>query len=65
MISKNDSYYSNIRFELVDLITKKGHIKVLEIGARFGDTLIYLKESGIAKEVDRNLSIWVKLISRS
>lgn len=51
MISKNESYYSNIRFELVELITKKENIKVLEIGSGYGDTLIYLKESGLAKEV--------------
>ncbi len=51
MISKNESYYSNIRFELLDLITKKENIKVLEIGSGYGDTLIYLKGSGLAKEV--------------
>jgi len=51
MINKNESYYSNIRLDLVNLITKKDNFKVLEVGAGYGETLIYLKESRNAKEV--------------
>lgn len=51
MINKNESYYSNIRLDLVNLITKNDNFKVLEIGAGYGETLTYLKESRNAKEV--------------
>lgn len=48
---KDTSYYSNIRLDLVSLITKKtGDLKVLEIGAAYGETLFYLKQKGIATE---------------
>ncbi len=48
---KSADYYSGIRTELVDFFDdgKKG-LKVLEIGAAFGETLFYLKEKGIAEE---------------
>jgi 2-polyprenyl-3-methyl-5-hydroxy-6-metoxy-1,4-benzoquinol methylase len=48
---KNESYYSNVRIDLVRLITKKDNFRVLEIGAGYGETLRYLKESKGAKEV--------------
>jgi 2-polyprenyl-3-methyl-5-hydroxy-6-metoxy-1,4-benzoquinol methylase len=51
MIYKNENYYSNIRHDLVSLITKKKDLKILEIGAGYGETLTYLKESGRAKEI--------------
>jgi 2-polyprenyl-3-methyl-5-hydroxy-6-metoxy-1,4-benzoquinol methylase len=49
---KLPDYFSNIRKELVCLINKetKG-IKILEIGAAYGETLFYLKQKGIASEV--------------
>ncbi len=48
---KSADYYSSIRTELIALFDegKKG-LKVLEIGAAYGETLFYLKEKGIAKE---------------
>lgn len=51
MTYKDEDYYSNIRRDLIDLITKKENPRVLEIGAGYGETLTYLKESGMAKEV--------------
>lgn len=49
--NKASSYYSNIRHELIGLIDsdKKG-LRVLEIGAAYGETLFYLKQKGIAIE---------------
>jgi len=48
---KNESYYSNVRIDLVSLVTKKDNFKVLEIGAGYGETLRYLKEKKNAEEV--------------
>lgn len=50
--NKYQGYYSVVRFELIDLI-KKGSksLKIFEVGAAYGSTLSYLKESGIASEV--------------
>lgn len=48
---KRSSYYANIRHDLIALIDKKRKgLKVLEIGAAYGETLYYLKQKGIAKE---------------
>ena len=47
---KSKNYYSNIRLDLVAFFDKKKGLKVLEIGAAYGETLFYLKEKGIAKE---------------
>lgn len=48
---KDTDYYSNIRLDLVGLIdTNNKDIKVLEIGAAYGETLFYLKQNGIAIE---------------
>lgn len=49
---KGADYYSNIRLDLINLIDKKSqNLKVLEIGAAYGETLFYLKKNGIASEV--------------
>lgn len=49
---KSTDYFSNIRKDLVGLIdTKKTGLRVLEIGAAYGETLYYLKQIGIAAEV--------------
>jgi 2-polyprenyl-3-methyl-5-hydroxy-6-metoxy-1,4-benzoquinol methylase len=49
---KDSSYFSNIRLDLVGLIIKKSKdLKVLEVGAAYGETLFYLKQKGIAAEV--------------
>lgn len=48
---KSKEYYSGIRIELVQLLDKeKKGLKILEIGAAFGETLFFLKEKGIAAE---------------
>jgi SAM-dependent methyltransferase len=49
--TKNSDYYSNIRLDLVQFIEKESNLKILEIGAAYGETLFYLKEKGIASEV--------------
>ena len=48
---KDKGYYSNVRLDLIGLLNsnEKG-LKVLEIGAAYGETLFYLKENGIASE---------------
>jgi 2-polyprenyl-3-methyl-5-hydroxy-6-metoxy-1,4-benzoquinol methylase len=49
---KSAEYYSNVRLDLVNLIDKQSHnLKVLEIGAAYGETLYYLKQNNIAVEV--------------
>ncbi len=49
---KGADYYSNIRLDLINLIDKKSqNLKVLEIGAAYGETLFYLKQNGIASEL--------------
>ncbi len=48
---KTSSYYANVRHDLISLISKRGEgLKVLEIGAAYGETLYFLKEQGIATE---------------
>lgn len=48
---KKSNYYANVRHDLVALIEKDKHgLKVLEIGAAYGETLYYLKQQGIATE---------------
>lgn len=48
---KAPDYFSNIRKDLISLISPdaKG-IKILEVGAAYGETLYYLKQNGIASE---------------
>ncbi|WP_130734807.1 bifunctional 2-polyprenyl-6-hydroxyphenol methylase/3-demethylubiquinol 3-O-methyltransferase UbiG [Flavobacterium sp. J27] len=49
---KDKQYYSNIRLDLVSLINLDNkNLKILEIGAAYGETLNFLKEKGIASEV--------------
>ena len=48
---KRSSYFSNIRIDLVQFIPKSKDNKILEIGAGGGDTLIWIKENGLAREV--------------
>jgi 2-polyprenyl-3-methyl-5-hydroxy-6-metoxy-1,4-benzoquinol methylase len=48
--NKDSSYYSNVRKDLVNLITQPSGLAVMEIGAAYGETLFYLKEIGVAKE---------------
>ncbi|MGQ2983639.1 class I SAM-dependent methyltransferase [Flavobacterium sp.] len=48
---KASSYYANIRHDLITLLNpEKRGLKVLEIGAAYGETLYYLKQQGIAAE---------------
>ncbi len=48
---KASSYYANVRYDLINLMEsgKKG-LKVMEIGAAYGETLFFLKREGIAEE---------------
>ena len=48
---KESNYFSNIRMDIISLIPFDSGQKVLEIGAGAGNTLLYIKEKGIAKEV--------------
>jgi 2-polyprenyl-3-methyl-5-hydroxy-6-metoxy-1,4-benzoquinol methylase len=49
---KDKGYYSNVRLDLINLINRdNSKLKVLEIGAAYGETLFYLKENKIASEV--------------
>ena len=48
---KRSSYFSNIRIDLVQFIPKSKDNKILEIGAGGGDTLVWIKENGLAREV--------------
>lgn len=48
---KGKSYYANIRYDIITLLPQKEGLKVLEIGAAYGETLFYLKENKIASEV--------------
>jgi 2-polyprenyl-3-methyl-5-hydroxy-6-metoxy-1,4-benzoquinol methylase len=49
---KSTSYFSNIRYDLVNLLdASQTNLKVMEIGAAYGETLFYIKSKGIASEV--------------
>ena len=48
---KTQDYFSNIRRDIVSLIPHNPAQKVLEVGAGGGNTLLYLKEQGLAAEV--------------
>lgn len=49
--SKESAYYANIRHDLINILDKgKTELKVLEIGAAYGETLFFLKQQGIAAE---------------
>lgn len=49
--NKPSAYFANIRRDLIQLIEpeQKG-VKILEVGAGYGETLYYLKQSGVANE---------------
>lgn len=48
---KAPDYFSNIRKDLINLIKPNSKdLKILEIGAAYGETLYYLKQNGIASE---------------
>ena len=49
---KKEGYYANVRSDLINFMDSdlKG-LKILEIGAGYGETLNYLKRVGVAKEV--------------
>lgn len=49
--SKNPGYYANIRHDLVNFLGNGPKaLRVMEIGAGYGETLHYLKQQGIAAE---------------
>lgn len=49
---KNNKYFSNIRYDLIDLIPRdRKYQKVLEIGCGSGDTLIKIKDLGLAETI--------------
>lgn len=49
---KSKSYFSNIRHDLLELLAVSDkNLKVMEIGAAYGETLYYIKNKGIASEV--------------
>lgn len=45
------NYYQNVRTDMLSLIGESRGLKVLEIGAAEGNTLLYLKDKGIASHV--------------
>jgi len=48
---KAPDYFSNIRKDLINLIDANAKdLKILEVGAAYGETLYYLKQNGIAAE---------------
>lgn len=47
---KEIDYFTNIRIDLVQLIPQSAENKILELGAGGGDTLVWIKENGLAKE---------------
>lgn len=50
--NKQEGYYNNVRHDLIRFFNKsKGNLKVLEVGAAYGETLFFLKNSGMTSEV--------------
>lgn len=49
--AKESTYFSNIRMDIISLIPLNPAQKILEIGAGAGNTLLFIKESNLAKEV--------------
>lgn len=49
--NKQQGYYGNVRHDLIDFFGEVNNLKVLEIGAAYGETLYYLKEQKKASEV--------------
>ena len=50
-LSKEKKYFSNVRFDVISLIPDNPEQKILEVGAGTGNTLVYIKENRLAKEV--------------
>ena len=48
---KEEKYFSYIRKDIVSLVPENPEQKVLELGASGGNTILYLKENRLAKEV--------------
>jgi 2-polyprenyl-3-methyl-5-hydroxy-6-metoxy-1,4-benzoquinol methylase len=48
---KEQDYFSNIRTDIVSLIPSNPEQRILEVGAGTGNTLVYIKEKKLAKEV--------------
>jgi len=48
---KGENYFSNIRKDIISLIPNNPDQKILEIGAGAGNTLLYIKENQLAREV--------------
>lgn len=49
--TKSQTYYTSVRTDLVSLLPSVPSLKVLEVGAGGGDTLVYIKEQKLAAEV--------------
>lgn len=50
-LEKKQHYFSNIRYDVISLIPSNPDQKILEVGAGSGNTLVYLKENGMASHV--------------
>jgi 2-polyprenyl-3-methyl-5-hydroxy-6-metoxy-1,4-benzoquinol methylase len=50
-VAKEENYFSNIRKDIISLIPNNPDQKILEIGAGAGNTLLYIKEKQLAREV--------------
>jgi 2-polyprenyl-3-methyl-5-hydroxy-6-metoxy-1,4-benzoquinol methylase len=48
---KERAYFTNVRHDIISLIPNKPDLKILEVGAGGGDTLMAIKERGLASEV--------------
>ncbi len=48
---KSQQYFSNVRMDIISLIPSNPQQKLLEIGAGGGNTLVYIKQHGLAAEV--------------
>lgn len=50
--NKQEGYYENVRHDLIRFFNESNKtLKVLEVGAAYGETLFFLKNSGLASEV--------------
>ncbi len=49
--TKTTDYFTQVRTDLVSLLPRNPGQRVLEIGAGGGDTLLYIKQNGLAAEV--------------
>ena len=48
---KSDSYYTNVRMDIIGLIPKNKTSRILEIGCGNGATLVWLKDNGYCGEI--------------